>query len=156
MRLEGDDHVYRTSEWLSFRTAPLDYVQKQIVELPRDDLAEVTVQTSTGEYVIQSPKKGEIELQGVPDGKQVKGTEDLWAVDYQWIRLSSDPDELIPVSEILELDLYGKIDMEVGNSQAAHGRAPAVAMGHKVANPDSIVISYQGDGDLASIGMGDR
>jgi 2-oxoisovalerate ferredoxin oxidoreductase beta subunit len=42
---------------------------------------------------------------------------------------------------------------DVGNSQAAHGRAPAVAIGHKVANPQSIVISYQGDGDLASIGL---
>src|SRR5690348_10674549 len=42
---------------------------------------------------------------------------------------------------------------DVGNSQAAHGRAPAVALGHKTANPDSIVISYQGDGDLASIGL---
>jgi 2-oxoisovalerate ferredoxin oxidoreductase beta subunit len=43
--------------------------------------------------------------------------------------------------------------LDVGNSQAAHGRAPAVALGHKVANPESIVISYQGDGDLASIGL---
>jgi 2-oxoisovalerate ferredoxin oxidoreductase beta subunit len=42
---------------------------------------------------------------------------------------------------------------DVGNSQAAHGRAPAVALGHKTANPDSIVICYQGDGDLASIGL---
>jgi 2-oxoisovalerate ferredoxin oxidoreductase beta subunit len=42
---------------------------------------------------------------------------------------------------------------DVGNSQAAHGRAPAVAIGHKMANPDSVVISYQGDGDLASIGL---
>jgi len=42
---------------------------------------------------------------------------------------------------------------DVGNSQAAHGRAPAVAIGHKVAHPDSVVISYQGDGDLASIGL---
>jgi 2-oxoisovalerate ferredoxin oxidoreductase beta subunit len=43
--------------------------------------------------------------------------------------------------------------LDVGNSQAAHGRAPAVAIGHKLANPDSVVISYQGDGDLASIGL---
>jgi 2-oxoisovalerate ferredoxin oxidoreductase beta subunit len=43
--------------------------------------------------------------------------------------------------------------LDVGNSQAAHGRAPAVAIGHKVANPDSVVVSYQGDGDLASIGL---
>jgi 2-oxoisovalerate ferredoxin oxidoreductase beta subunit len=42
---------------------------------------------------------------------------------------------------------------DVGNSQAPHGRAPAVALGHKMANPDSIVVSYQGDGDLASIGL---
>ncbi|MGD0441767.1 MAG: 2-oxoacid:acceptor oxidoreductase family protein [Acidimicrobiales bacterium] len=42
---------------------------------------------------------------------------------------------------------------DVGNSQAPHGRAPAVAIGHKTANPDSIVIAYQGDGDLASIGL---
>jgi 2-oxoisovalerate ferredoxin oxidoreductase beta subunit len=42
---------------------------------------------------------------------------------------------------------------DVGNTQAAHGRAPAVALGHKVANPDSIVICYQGDGDLAAIGL---
>ncbi|MBN2091970.1 2-oxoacid:acceptor oxidoreductase family protein [candidate division KSB1 bacterium] len=40
----------------------------------------------------------------------------------------------------------------VGNVQAAHGRAPAVATGLKRANPESIVISYQGDGDLAAIG----
>ena len=42
---------------------------------------------------------------------------------------------------------------DVGNSQAAHGRAPAVALGHKTSNPDSVVICYQGDGDLASIGL---
>jgi 2-oxoisovalerate ferredoxin oxidoreductase beta subunit len=42
---------------------------------------------------------------------------------------------------------------DVGNTQAAHGRAPAVAIGHKLANPESIVVSYQGDGDLASIGL---
>jgi len=42
---------------------------------------------------------------------------------------------------------------DVGNTQAAHGRAPAVAIGHKTANPDSVVICYQGDGDLASIGL---
>jgi len=43
--------------------------------------------------------------------------------------------------------------LDVGNTQAAHGRAPVVALGHKFANPESVVISYQGDGDLASIGL---
>ena len=36
--------------------------------------------------------------------------------------------------------------------EAAHGRAPAVATGVKRANPENIVFTYQGDGDLASIG----
>ena len=41
---------------------------------------------------------------------------------------------------------------DTGNIQAAHGRAPAVATGIKRAHPHSVVISYQGDGDLAAIG----
>lgn len=36
--------------------------------------------------------------------------------------------------------------------EAAHGRAPAIATGVKRANPNLIVFTYQGDGDLASIG----
>ena len=43
---------------------------------------------------------------------------------------------------------------DTGNVQAAHGRAPAVATGLKRSLDDGIVISYQGDGDLAGIGMG--
>ena len=38
-------------------------------------------------------------------------------------------------------------------AEAAHGRAPAMATGIKRANPENIVFTYQGDGDLASIGM---
>ena len=37
--------------------------------------------------------------------------------------------------------------------EAAHGRAPAVATGLKRCMPDNIIFTYQGDGDLASIGM---
>jgi len=40
-------------------------------------------------------------------------------------------------------------------SEAAHGRAPAVATGLKRAMPDRIVFTYQGDGDLAAIGTGE-
>ncbi len=43
---------------------------------------------------------------------------------------------------------YFNVDMV----QAAHGRAPAVATGLKRADPSKIVFTYQGDGDLASIG----
>ena len=48
--------------------------------------------------------------------------------------------------------VFGYYYFDCGNFQAAHGRAPAVATGIKRANPQSIVISYQGDGDLAAIG----
>lgn len=44
--------------------------------------------------------------------------------------------------------LYFNCDM----IQAAHGRAPAVATGAKRSLPDSVVFTYQGDGDLAAIG----
>jgi 2-oxoglutarate ferredoxin oxidoreductase subunit beta len=43
---------------------------------------------------------------------------------------------------------YFDVDMY----EAAHGRAPAVATGIKRARPENIVFTYQGDGDLASIG----
>ena len=41
---------------------------------------------------------------------------------------------------------------DVGNVQAAHGRASAVATAVKRSRPESIVVSYQGDGDLCAIG----
>jgi len=44
---------------------------------------------------------------------------------------------------------YFNCDMQ----QAAHGRAPAVATGIKRVRPDVTVFAYQGDGDLASIGL---
>ena len=43
--------------------------------------------------------------------------------------------------------------LDVDTAESAHGRALAVATGMKRANPDLIVFTYQGDGDLASIGM---
>jgi len=42
---------------------------------------------------------------------------------------------------------------DVGNIQSAHGRAPAVATGAVRVRPHTIMISYQGDGDLAAIGL---
>ena len=43
--------------------------------------------------------------------------------------------------------------MAYDNSTAPHGRACAVATGLKRTNPDSVIFTYQGDGDLASIGL---
>ncbi len=47
--------------------------------------------------------------------------------------------------------LYDYIDCD--SIEAPHGRAPAVATGVKRCSPQKVVISYQGDGDLLSIGM---
>ncbi len=49
--------------------------------------------------------------------------------------------------------IYDYIDTDF--CEAPHGRAPAVATGLKRVRPDRIVYTYQGDGDLASIGMGE-
>ena len=48
--------------------------------------------------------------------------------------------------------VFGYYYFDVGNVQVAHGRAPAVATAVKRSCPGSIVIGYQGDGDLAAIG----
>ena len=45
---------------------------------------------------------------------------------------------------------YNYLDVDM--VEVAHGRAPAVATGMKRCHPDKIIFSYQGDGDLASIG----
>ncbi|MBU1248769.1 MAG: 2-oxoglutarate oxidoreductase [Proteobacteria bacterium] len=47
--------------------------------------------------------------------------------------------------------LYNYLNVDA--VEAPHGRAPAVATGVKRARPDKFVFTYQGDGDLASIGM---
>jgi 2-oxoglutarate ferredoxin oxidoreductase subunit beta len=47
--------------------------------------------------------------------------------------------------------MYNYIDVDF--QEASHGRAPAMATGLKRVRPDLMVFTYQGDGDLASIGM---
>src|SRR5579871_1991542 len=60
-------------------------------------------------------------------------------------------DRMILISPV-GCSVFAYYYFDVGNIQSAHGRAPAVATGAKRANPESIVLSYQGDGDLAAIG----
>lgn len=56
---------------------------------------------------------------------------------------------VVPVGcSVMAYDFFG-CDMV----EAAHGRAPAVATGLKRVHPNNVVFAYQGDGDLASIGM---
>ena len=50
--------------------------------------------------------------------------------------------------------VFGYKYFNLDSIEAAHGRAPATASAiRRVVNPDNIVFTYQGDGDLASIGM---
>lgn len=60
-------------------------------------------------------------------------------------------DQAIMISPV-GCSVFAYYYFDTGNIQAAHGRAAAVATGIKRAHPHSIVISYQGDGDLAAIG----
>lgn len=48
---------------------------------------------------------------------------------------------------------YNYFDFDM--SEAPHGRPPAVATGIKRVHPDKVVFAYQGDGDLAAIGIGE-
>jgi 2-oxoglutarate ferredoxin oxidoreductase subunit beta len=54
-----------------------------------------------------------------------------------------------PVGCAIWADLYFDVD----SVQPAHGRTPAAAAGVKRVLPDHLVICYQGDGDIAAIGM---
>ena len=58
---------------------------------------------------------------------------------------------IAPVGCAVLMYNYFTIDFQ----EAAHGRAPAMATGVKRVRPDLMVFTYQGDGDLASIGMGE-
>lgn len=63
-------------------------------------------------------------------------------------------DQLIGVAPVgCSVFAYNYFDCDF--VEAAHGRAPAMATGIKRVRPDRIVFTYQGDGDLASIGMGE-
>ena len=71
------------------------------------------------------------------------------AIDELGIR--DDTIGIAPVGCAVVMHQYIDVDF----IEAAHGRAPALAYGIKAVRPDKIVFSYQGDGDLASIGMGE-
>ena len=65
--------------------------------------------------------------------------------------LTGDAIGIAPVGCAVLAYKYFNCDMY----EAAHGRAPAVATGIKRSTPDKFVFTYQGDGDLASIGSGE-
>jgi 2-oxoglutarate ferredoxin oxidoreductase subunit beta len=56
-----------------------------------------------------------------------------------------------PIGCAVQAHKFMNIDM----CESAHGRAPAVATGIRRVHPDKLIFTYQGDGDLASIGTGE-
>ncbi len=60
-------------------------------------------------------------------------------------------DDTINVASV-GCSVFSNVFFDTDGMQAAHGRAPAVATGIKRTHPDKIVFTYQGDGDLGSIG----
>ncbi len=75
VRLLGDDSVYTTEQYLSVYANPTDYVDKQLVAVPKDDVERVEVAAGNGPpYVIEREEDGKIALRHIPEGKQAKGT----------------------------------------------------------------------------------
>lgn len=75
VRLVDDDKVYRSEGYVYVRDKSLDYVEKEIVNNERNNIAKVEVKPGQGEaYTVSSPKEGEVTLEGIPDGKRAKGT----------------------------------------------------------------------------------
>ncbi len=58
---------------------------------------------------------------------------------------------VVPIGCSINAHHFMNIDM----CESTHGRAPAIASGIRRVHPDKIVFTYQGDGDLASIGAGE-
>lgn len=58
---------------------------------------------------------------------------------------------VVPIGCSINAHNFMNIDM----CESTHGRAPAIATGIRRVQPDKIVFTYQGDGDLASIGAGE-
>jgi parvulin-like peptidyl-prolyl isomerase len=75
-RLLTADTVFRTEEFVSLRQKGLDYVDKQLLQVQRDQIAKVEVAPAEGPpYTVESPEAGKVELRGIPDGKKAKGSE---------------------------------------------------------------------------------
>ena len=57
---------------------------------------------------------------------------------------------VVPIGCAINAHHFMNVDM----CESTHGRAPAIAAGIRRVHPDQVVFTYQGDGDLASIGTG--
>lgn len=101
VRLTAEDTVYASTEYLSFNTEDLDYLHKRVLKVDDKDIAKVEVKGKDRKaYVIESPKEGEIKLQGIPEGKKGK------QYDYESVfRAANDVsfEDFKPESEMADL-----------------------------------------------------
>ncbi len=105
VRLAGSPTVFRTEGYVSLRTRGLDFIDKQLLNLQRDDIASVQVTPAASRpYTIENGDDG-VKLVDVPDGMKVKGTEPdgvLGAVTY----LSFT--DLKPAADVSELEFASR------------------------------------------------
>jgi len=96
VRLLGQDTVYRTEESLWFNDRPIDYVDKELLAVKKDDVMRVEVKTGKDSYTIARDDKDKIVLQDVPKDKKPK----TWDVESTFDALSRlDMDDVIPAGK---------------------------------------------------------
>lgn len=75
-RLLGADETFRVEDFVTLRSKGLDFVDKQLLNVARDQIVRVDVAPAeSAPYAVTGTEDGKSELQGVPEGKKVKGTE---------------------------------------------------------------------------------
>jgi len=75
VRLIGDDTVYASEKYLYLSASPVDYINRDLVAVKKDDISRVAVQTTKGTTVIARGDDGSVAIQDVPEGKRPNGTE---------------------------------------------------------------------------------
>jgi len=96
VRLIGNNTVYSTEKYLYISAAPMDYVEKKLVSVKKEDIVRVAVETQKGLSVIARGDDGSIALQDIPEGKRAKGT------DYERVFEALSNLEMIDVAPAAE------------------------------------------------------
>lgn len=71
-RLSSSDEVYSLLENPWFFSTAMDYIDKTIIRIQRDDISSVTVTSSDGTYTLERKGDDQIVLENMPEGKQFK------------------------------------------------------------------------------------
>jgi len=85
VRMIGQKTVYTSSKWISLDYLPNDYIETKLTDFPEKDVGRVVVTLKDEKYSIERDKDGNIQLQGIPEGKQARE----WDVKSVFHALSS-------------------------------------------------------------------